>query len=150
MGQLMAGLISVEDMDDEELARGQFKDKNGKFTGRPAVVIPREIHIKMKQELLRRGNDMFQTSFLEAIKTYTEVARDESNDPAVRLKAAQYVIERIAGKTPDKIEVSGDAPWQIILNKIILETEDGQRHDVVSGEAMHRRTNAAGIRGGDE
>jgi hypothetical protein len=35
------------------------------------------------------------------------------------IKAADLLIQRVAGKTPDKIEVHSADPWQDILDKVL-------------------------------
>lgn len=118
---LLAGDLKVEDLDDEELARGYCKDKNGKFTGRPPLVVPRELHARMRQELLKRGEQVFAESFVDAITALAEIAKNKKVKESDRIRAAQYVVERIAGKVPDKVELSAADPWQMIIDRIIVE-----------------------------
>lgn len=120
MAELIAGRISVEDMDNEELVRGQFKDAGGKFRGRPPRLIPREIHDRMRNELLLRGQQLFAESYLNAIRVYAEIAADPGVEPKARLRAAAMIIERIGGKTPERIELNvGDDKWTQALNKFV-------------------------------
>lgn len=120
LARLLAGELRIEDLDDEELARGMPRDKGGKFRGRPPLAIPRELHDRMVAELLKRGNALFREEFISAVKVFAEIAKDTEEDANVRLKAAQYVIERIAGKVPDKVEVRATDPWQQIIDDILV------------------------------
>lgn len=122
MAKLLAGEISVEEMDDEELARGQFKDSGGKFRGRPPRMVPKELHDKMVSELLKRGQFMFQESYLNAIRVMENIALNPMCEPKDRLKAAQYIIERLAGKVPDRVVLESADPWQQIIDDIIVDT----------------------------
>jgi hypothetical protein len=132
---LMDGTLSVEELDDEELARCQLKDKNGKFTGKPPTFLPRSLVLRMQREFFKRGDDLFAKSYVTAVKTMTDIMTDPMVDESVRLKAAQYVVERVRGKTPEHVVVSAeDAPWQKILTKIIVAAEEVG--DVVDAEIV--------------
>lgn len=116
----------VETLDPEELVYGKLKDKNGKFTGRPPAWVPREFHQACIRELMRRGKRMWQESYLVAIETMTEVAagRVKGASASDRLKAAQFVVERIEGKTPERVQITDESPWQAIISEIVAEVPD--------------------------
>lgn len=118
---LLAGELDVEDLDEEELARGYCKDKNGRFTGRPPKVVPRELHDRMRRELLKRGEEVFAQSFVDSIRALADIACSPSVKDADRIRAAQYVVERIAGKVPEKVELSAADPWQTIIDRIVVD-----------------------------
>jgi hypothetical protein len=133
--QLIDGEIDIETLDDEELARCQLKDKNGRFTGKPPTFLPRSLVLRMQREFFKRGDDLFAKSYVEAVKTMTRTMTDPMVDPAVQIKAAQYVIERVRGKTPDHVVVTGDdAPWQRILSRIIVGPDEIS--DIVDAEIV--------------
>lgn len=119
MAKFLRGELTVDDMDDDELARGQFKDKRGRFGGRPPSVVPREFFAACQRELMRRGSQKMAEHFLGAIDTIAVVMNDTETSPETRIKAANIIIERVAGKTPDKVEISGDSPWQVIIDRIV-------------------------------
>ena len=123
MAQFMAGDISIEDLDDEELARGQFRDANGQFSGRPNKLIPREVQQEMIRRLLARGDELWRQGYNIAIKVHLEIAADPNNSPADRLKAAQYLIERVAGKTPDRIHIAAEDPVETLFRSILQDPE---------------------------
>lgn len=131
---LLSGELDVADLDEEELARGYCKDKNGRFSGRPPMVVPRELHDRMRRELLKRGDDLFAESFVEAVRTMANIALDTRAEDKDRIKAAQYVIERVAGKVPEKVELSAADPWQSIIDKIVVD--DTPQTVVVEGEVV--------------
>lgn len=128
MDQIDAGTLTMAEfvatLSPEELVRGQLKDHEGRFRGRPPKWIPAEFYQECVRQLLRKGDVMWREAFFESIKTFTAIAQDERVDPKDRLKAAQYVIERVAGKTPDKVEVSVVQPWEQIIGGIVAEAED--------------------------
>lgn len=116
----------VETLDPEELVYGKLKDKNGKFTGRPPAWVPREFHRACIRELMRRGKRMWQESYLDAIDVMVRVAKGEVKgvSGADRLKAAMFIVERIEGKVPERLEVIEESPWQSIIAEIMTEVPD--------------------------
>lgn len=127
----------VETLDPEELVYGKLKDKNGKFTGRPPTWVPREFHRACIRELMRRGKRMWQESYLDAIDVMVQVAQGKVKGVtgADRLRAAQFVIERIEGKVPERLEVHEESPWQGIIEEIVMEVPDAY---VVQAKAARR------------
>lgn len=123
MAAFMKGDLTVEDLDDEELARGQFRDANGNFGGRPNKLIPREVQQEMIKRLLARGDELWRSGYNIAIKVHLEIAADPNNSPADRMKAAQYLIERVAGKTPDRIHIAAEDPVESLFRSILNDPE---------------------------
>lgn len=119
MAQLLAGELSVEDLDEEELARGQFRDEHGQFRGRPNKLIPRELQQEMIRRLLQHGDEIWRQGYNIAIRVHLEICSDPNNSPADRLKAAQYLIERVAGKTPDRIHIAAEDPVESLFRQIL-------------------------------
>lgn len=117
--QFLSGVITVEDLDDDELAQGRLKASDGTFRGRPPRVIPSEMVQAMRREWLKRANARLAEALLErGIGTLVELAKD-SPDDSVRLRAAQAIIERTMGKVPDKIEVAAEDPVETLFRKIL-------------------------------
>lgn len=114
----------VETLTPEELVLGRLKSISGDFRGRPPKWVPSEFHAACVRELMRRGDEIWRGAYLQAIKAYSDIAQDEDLDPAVRLKASQYIIERLAGKVPDRVEIAAADPWETIIGGIVAEAED--------------------------
>lgn len=144
----------VAQLSPEELVRGQIKDKNGRFSGAPPTWVPRAFHRACVAELMKRGRHLWMDNYLVAIEAMTKVAAGQVKgaSTADRLRAAQYVIERLEGKIPEKVVVTNEQPWAVVLDGIVAEVPDeaiqrGQSalnsaqelrqelHDVVEGEA---------------
>lgn len=118
MAQLITGELKVEDMDNEELARLQFRDRNGGFTGRPPANIPTVLVNKMRAELFKRTNGVMAESLHDAV---TELARIaiEAEKEGDRVKAIQMLLDRLQGRVPEKVELStGEKGFEITLAKI--------------------------------
>jgi len=107
----------VEGLSSEELANGRLKDHRGMFSGQAPQWVPREFHQACIRELLSRGATLYRENYVEAIKTMTSIANDKRVKPGDRIKAAQFVIERLEGKVPERLEITTDAPWQAAMNR---------------------------------
>jgi len=116
----------VETLTPEELVRGRLRDSQGGFTGRPPAWVPREFHQACIRELMRRGRRLWQENYLDAIEAMVGIATGKVKGATAgdRLKAAQFVIERIEGKAPERPDVKDDSPWQAIIADIVTEVPD--------------------------
>lgn len=124
LAMLVSGDIDIEDLDDEELARGQLKADDGTFRGRPGNWVPRAFYDKMVRELLRRGEGKYRENYIECLTAVTNIAKYAEKD-ADRLKAAIYVIERVAGPMPTKVEIKAEIkPWEQDVLDIIVDVPD--------------------------
>jgi hypothetical protein len=116
----------VGSLTPEELARGQLMDKNGGFTGRPPSYVPRAFHDACVRELLSRGRVLYKENYVKAIQAMTDIANSSTAKEADRIKAATFVIERLEGKVPERLEIAAADPWQSVISGIIAEVEDDQ------------------------
>lgn len=119
---LMNGIISVEDLDDEEVARGQLKASDGTFRGRPPKTVPMELVQAMRREWLSRAEAKLRDALMEkGLGTLTELAGDKTVDAGVRLRAAQTIIDRTMGKVPDKVVVAAEDPVEALFRSILAD-----------------------------
>ena len=114
---LLDGTLSVEDLDDEELARGYPRAEDGTFRGRPSVV-PTAVHQRVQRELFRRAGEQLKTNLIAASQTMSDIATNKELDPAVRMKAAQWLIERLMGKTPEVTTTMDEKRYEKLLSDI--------------------------------
>ena len=131
-GMTMAEFVAK--MSVEELVRGRPLAKDGSFRGAPPKWVPREFHRACLQELMKRGRDMWQQNYLVAIEAMTDIAagRGEAGSiatPGERLKAAQFVVERMEGKVPERLVITEEKRWETVMDGIVAE---------VSPEAIER------------
>lgn len=115
----------VKELTPEELARGQLKAPDGSFSGPPTKWVPAEFHKECVRELMRQGKVLYQENYLLAIQAMTTIATTPSVEVNSRIKAAQFVIERIEGKVPERLEVGVSEPWQELLVGIVASVPDG-------------------------
>lgn len=114
------GEITVRDLDDQELQRGRFRSSDGRFRGGRPSYIPHEYHDEIVRRLLERGQERLREGYIDAVEVIVGIAIDSTVDAAVRLRAANIVQERVAGKTPDRVEMSVEVrPWERVLKGII-------------------------------
>lgn len=115
---LMAGEISVEELDEEELARGMCRNPDGSFPRKAPEMVPKVLHDRMVRELFARADEALRLNLLEAVNSVTKIATGESVDPNVKLKAATWMFERLRGKVPDVVHVTQERPYQATLEKL--------------------------------
>ena len=136
----MRGELTAEDLTEEELLTGILNDKNGERSGRPANLIPREFHTAVVRRLIEIGEGKLQSAYLEAAENIVQIAlgdpekvetkefengklvgsENRSYDPVV-LKAAQYVFERIGGKTPDVVAATIEVKqWETTVSNVFV------------------------------
>ncbi len=115
---LLHGFIKVEDLDDEELARGQCRQPDGTFSNQPPKNIPKFLHDEMTKRLFERANEQMRGHLMGAVAALGTIASGDAYEPQDRIKAAQLIIERVLGKNPDVIVHKQDAPWEIALRAI--------------------------------
>jgi hypothetical protein len=113
-------------MDEEELYRGTFKAKDGTFKGRPPAKVPRDFAMELAREFMLRSDSEFKQDFLKAIRHLRFLAFNADRDD-VQLKAVLAWIERVMGKTPEKVIVSPGKPeWESAVDNFLDTIEPEQ------------------------
>lgn len=112
-----AGEYPCSSWDDKEISKGKPRGLDGGFTGGYPSLTGRQ-HAEIKRELLKRGQRQMDESLGLALKTLAQIAQYGESESA-RVKAATILMERAAGKVPDKIELKSSDPWQDILDEVM-------------------------------
>jgi hypothetical protein len=136
---ILDGLEDVTEWDEEELLRGQRRSKNGNFVGRPPKVIAQAVYIERHRRTMKKATELLRQNTLKAVRVLVTVATDETAPRAVRVQAAQLIIERVLGKTPATIEIKADpAPWLRALKGAIQITpgDDDFEDDFIDAEII--------------
>lgn len=134
--EFLQGKITVEDLDDDELAQGRLKSSDGTFRGRPPQVIPAEMVQAMRREWMSRAEARLREALLEnGIGTLTDLAKN-SPDDSVRLRAAQAIIERTMGKVPDKVVLAAEDPIETLFKGILTDPFGLAPHEPSAEERM--------------
>lgn len=140
--QFEKGYLTVEDLDDEELRAGKCRDQSGAIPRNPRKTepVPRDLYDEMVAEHERRFNHRLRENLDTMVDVIVEVATDETVEPRDRFEAAKYVVERVAGKTPDRVQVAvAKAPWEEVLHgiaKLTREQSRALREGTIDAEAV--------------
>ena len=119
------GKIPWSELDDEELARLQVRGRDGQFHGTRPRVIPRELIQAHTRELLSRNDKLMKDVILKATSVFTDVIDSPTASDADKMRAAQYLHDRILGKTPDRVELKAELkPWESVVEEIGVITEE--------------------------
>ncbi len=123
--QFLAGQITTDDLDDEELATCGFRAKNG------SIFKPRNVSREMAQAFQRaiyeRAHAELRSLTVEAAQTMGEIMKNKNVEPDIRLKAALSIIERNLGKTPQVIAFSDAKPYEEVFDGILSVSRDESR-----------------------
>lgn len=142
---IMRGEEDVTMWSDEELIRGQRRDRNGKWGGRPPTVIPAVIHHELVKRRMGEAGRLLNESLVDAVLLLRQVVTDNDADYSDRIKAANIVLERVMGKAPVQVNVTHEPPWAIALQNALINVED---ISIVSAE--HQLLEAASRESGDD
>lgn len=101
------------------MMQGRRRSKNGKFSGRPAKVIPIQLHKELTRRRFSRAYDLMSDSLVDAALMLRSVVTDKKAPRGVRIKAAEVMFDRILGKPKESASFnfqegeSGEVPkWQ--------------------------------------
>ncbi len=109
-------LITVEDLDDEELALQGFRDWRGNVV--PLKLVPREMNQAFIRAIYDRASRALRSYTVKSVETLGELATDKNVDPAIRLRAAQDIIDRNLGKAPQNVAITVSTPYEEIFDAI--------------------------------
>jgi hypothetical protein len=122
----MAGELRVADMDDEELKKAKWKNKDGNFKGvGGGNMMPRRFFDEVRAETIRRWNASLEEELEPMKQVLKDIALNPKASADARHKSAIYLIERVVGKVPEKAEVKVEmAPWEIAIEGILVDDND--------------------------
>lgn len=96
MRDLAEGRLRVEDLDWEELTRGQLRDVNGGFSGIKPAILPRSWHDAIAREITKGAEAQFRQNYDLTMEVLIGLIKDPRT-PA-REKLAAVINERKAGR----------------------------------------------------
>jgi hypothetical protein len=141
---ILAGEVDLSEWSDEELARGQRRDKHGRWSGRPPKVIPSEVHAEIVRRKMSEAYTLLRENTYKAVEVLVEVATDKKASPAVRVQAAEQILDRTLGKAVEhmKLDVDVMAPWQRLIANSIVGMRGGRLLGIVGTEEQARELEA--------
>lgn len=130
--RILTGQDDLSDWSDEELRQGRRASKDGTFDGRPPKVVPKALHDELIRRTLTNANDKMRENLEDAVQELCTIAVSEAVEAKDRLRAISMILDRVMGKSPEKVEISGQSPWLIALQAGVV-TVNG--NGAVQGEA---------------
>ena len=106
----MNGELTIDDLDEDEIMRGQLKNAAGNFGGRPPMYIPR----KFATALAEKQKELIQAELaglvLPAMRTLVEVMNKPHPQPGdnAKVQAAKLILERNLGKVPETLQLKAE------------------------------------------
>lgn len=130
MADLVSGAIDVTDLDDEELQYGAVKCDDGKFSIRAAYEawhMPKRLKSAMERELMKRADNRVKGAVLGAIDRLVLIATSPASEDKDAMKAAQWLVERAMGKTPDVVHTVEQKKYEVVIENISRGTRRESR-----------------------
>lgn len=113
-----AGDLKVADLDNEEIASQRFRDRLGGFVGRPPLLSGKQQQ-EFRRELLKRGQRKLDGMYEMALGVLKEIAASGMAEDKDRLKATDMIMQRVAGKVPERVELGPVDAFSGFLEGII-------------------------------
>lgn len=112
---LLDGTLSVQDLDDDEVARMRTRGKGKQFSG-PAPRLPSHLAQQFAQERVKRSMARLHAVLPKALAELERILDDPDAKDADKLKAITIGLERSLGKTPETVVVKTDDKWGSLLD----------------------------------
>lgn len=116
---LLDGTLTVADLDDEEVSRMQVRAKDGSFSGARPKRMPSHLAQAFHREIITRAESKFRTALGDAVKVLAEIANDPDASDAVRVQAADKIINRVLGKPVETVRIEGESKWDGLLGEAL-------------------------------
>lgn len=140
--QLEDGDISLKDLSQKELIRGECANNDGSWEGRRHVFSPKWQQ-RMATEFKRQFRRDFDKLAPLAVEAMEDILQDADN-PAQRWAAAKTMIEYQMGKVPEVVHVGAETEFDRLAQTgfVILRGEENvmwgddgaEEHPIVKGE----------------
>jgi len=112
---VLMGTDDLSDWTDEELRYGRRLGKGGRFIGRPPKVVPKALHDELVRRTLASAQNLMRDNLEDAVEQLCIIARSPAVEAKDRLRAISMIMDRVMGKSPEKVEISGQSPWLVAL-----------------------------------
>lgn len=124
--RFVAGMIDPSELTQEELSGGFiYQDDGSKYSSQ---LFDKRTNTKFVTELTKRLNAMIRDKSGRALEVMFEIMDSDLVEPETRLKASQWWIERLIGKTPEKLEMSlENNPHEAIYENLVAGSRSAYR-----------------------
>jgi hypothetical protein len=118
--RLLAGEISIADLDDIEIAHGQPYSLDGTFIGPEKRMIPASLASQLQAEMFKRVRSAFLRGLPTAMRVHTELMVGEDVPESVRMRAVEAWQDRALGRTAQSVVVHNDVDWADTFDGVSL------------------------------
>lgn len=120
----------IEEWDDEELARGRTRNKNGTFAGSAPSVISREMQEKAFARLKTRLKQENSVIAVAAQKVIADLLKNDDEDEngrpmvpaAVKARLADSILDRVLGKATTPIQAEVSVKLEAVLADVMIDS----------------------------
>lgn len=127
---LLSGQLTVKDLDDKEVEKMRVRGADGGFAGTRRAV-PSHLIQQFQHEQMVRFNDRLRKALPVTAKVLLEILVDPEAKHADRLRAAQMLQDRILGKAPETVRITGGTEWDALFANAVDIDRDIKPEDVV-------------------
>ena len=137
------GIIPVSELSDEEIARQQIRMEDGTWSLTTRALSARIMNA-MRQEFFSRADRFVRENVMDMLSEMRNIALSQVSEDKDKIAAAQWLIERAMGKTPDVLITNKtDSPFENMMGDIMTGSRDEYRnnkgvdntgHTVIEGE----------------
>ena len=134
--KILTGQEDLSVWSDEELRRGQRKDKNGRWQGRAPLVIPKAIHDELVRRTLDKANELLRDNLVLGVEALVDIIRGQDTEDKDRLKAIDMLMVRVMGTAPVRLDADiRVSAFEEVVQQVTIKREGfGQLIDTTATE----------------
>lgn len=127
----VTGLEDFSKWDDEELARGRRRAKDGSFKGRDPKLIPNGAQKELARRKVLEANQKLAEATPELVQSLIDIATGEEYDEKARVAAIKEALERTIGKAAEQVHITVETkPWEHALQNAVVVVGTESDEDV--------------------
>lgn len=131
----LSGAIPITELDDDELSKLRLRNREGNLASSGPRSLPRSFVQSHARELVSRNETKMKEHVLKATQVYIDIIESDTASPADKMKAAEYLQNRVLGKVPDRVQLTAEVkPWQGLVTGILVD--DGEKDPVVEESGL--------------
>ena len=137
VGKYVQGYIEIQELSNDEIFGSYVLNDDG--TQVSINRLAEKFRTKFSRELGRRINDYLRSKAPRAVEIMFDLANSDFVEPGDRIKAAQWLAERVIGKTPEVLVLgNADKPYEAIFGNAIETSsrETYRSHNIIDAEVV--------------